>query len=306
MSTEPRGASAVVVAAAVALWRMARPPIWLVSLVPLYLGNVLATRATLPDWSFVLTMFVMGPFAWAAALYINDVHDLAGDRHNPRKASAPLVGGALSAAAARVAAYAFATLALVGAAFVGRGLAAVTAGFLALGWAYSVPPVRLKTRPGADVITNAVAVGGLALLAGWVVERPLRSFPWWLLPQGLAVAAALYIPTTLVDFEADAVSDYPTVATRLGRRAAYQLGLVAWIAANLGAVALSLADAVIPRRMLGVQLVAAPVLVFAYHRLIGRAPTPAALLRGLVLVSWLFLVPSAVFVLMYTGVWAAD
>jgi chlorophyll synthase len=299
--TDQRSKAAVLVA----LWRMARPPIWLVSLAPLYIGNVLATRDLVPGWSFGLAMFVMGPLAWGAALCINDVHDLAGDRRNPRKSQAPLVRGAVSSAAARVAAHVFACSALIGAAVVGWWLAAATAAFLVLGWAYSVPPVRLKTRPGADVVTNALAVGGLALVAGWLVERPLPSFPWAFLPQGLLVAAALYIPTTLVDLEADARSEYPTVATRFGRHVAYEAGFAAWIAANIGAVALSLADHVIPRRMFVVLLLTAPTLVIAYHRLIGAARSPAALVRGIVVVSLLFLVPGTVFVLMYTGTWAA-
>lgn len=47
------------------------------------------------------------------------------------------------------------------------GLFAVgTAGVVILGWAYSMPPLRFKARPGADLMVNAV-VGVLGPLGGW-------------------------------------------------------------------------------------------------------------------------------------------
>jgi chlorophyll synthase len=319
----------------VALWHMARPPIWVVSLLPLWVGHLLATRTLLPGfdrwtafwagasgtgadardfWAtcrlavddaapLLLAAFVFGPAAWAAALLINDVHDLAGDRRNPRKQDTPLVRGAVSPAFARRAAYGFGMAALIGAATLSVAFCAVTATFLVLAWAYSVPPLRLKSRPGADVLVNAVGVGTLPLLAGWTVTRPLASFPWAMLAQGFLVAVALYVPTTLVDHAADAAAGYRTLATRLGPRVAYELGITAWIAANAGAVLLAALNVVIPREMLPVLVLAAPALVAAYHLLIGRARGPAQMIRGIVLVSGLFLVPNAIFALMYTGLW---
>ena len=321
--------------AVVALWRIARPPLWMVSLVPLWVGHLLATRTIFPGfdrwtrfWAhasqsgarsvdfwdtfgralndarpLLLAFLVLGPVAWAAALSINDVHDLAGDRDNPRKAKSPLVDGALSATFVRRAAYGFATVALTGAAAVSTGFAMVTAAFLVLAWAYSVPPIRLKSRAGADVVVNALGVGALPLLAGWSVARPLASFPWVMLPQGMAIAIGLYVPTTLVDHRADLAAGYDTLATRLGYRRAYQIGFIAWTGACANAVLLSALDLVIPRRMLLVLICAAPVLVAAYHLLIGHARGPAQLVRGIIVISWMFLVPNLMFGLLYTGLW---
>jgi chlorophyll synthase len=290
----------------VALWRMARPPIWLVSLVPLWIGNLLATRTIVPDDAGVLTLatLVFGPMAWAAALFINDVHDLAGDRRNPRKQDTPLVRGAVSLRFVRRSAYGSAAIALAAAAAVSVAFCAVTAIFLVLAWAYSVPPVRLKTRPGADVLVNAVGVGVLPLLAGWSATQPLASFPWVMIVQGFVVAVALYLPTTLVDRAADAAAGYNTFATRLGARAAYRLGVAAWTAANAGGMLLAAFDVVLPRVMLPLLAVTAPALVLAYHLLIGRARGPAQTIRGIILISWLFLVPNAIFAAIYTGVWS--
>jgi chlorophyll synthase len=306
----------------------------MVSLVPLGLGNLLATRSVAPgfarwtmSWAggaesgasssefwrlcretlgearpLCLAVLVWGPLGWAAALAINDVHDLAGDRTNPRKQGSPLVSGALSLTFARDAAYGFATAALLVAAAVGIGFLVITAAFLILAWCYSVPPARLKSRAGADVLVNAAGVGALPLLAGWTITRPVVSFPWIMLAQGMAVTVALYVPTTLVDHDTDAAAGYKTCSTRLGYRRAYRVGLLAWTSACVGAVVLAGVNVVIPRPMLPVLIVAAPVLVCAYHFFIGRACGSMQGVRGIIVVSWMFLVPNVMFALMYAGV----
>jgi chlorophyll synthase len=284
-----------------AWWRLARPPIWLVSLVPLYVGHLFATRSIVAPSPLRLTvaMVVFGPLVWAAALYINDVHDLAADRDNPRKQQSPLVTGTLSAEAVRRAAMILAAASLVGAAWIGLRFAALTGAFLLLAWGYSVPPLRMKTRPGADIATNAIGVGVLPLLAGWAVARPLGEFPWALLPQGAAVAIGLYVPTTLVDHDADQRAGCNTVACRLGYRRAYRIGAAAWGTAIAGAAALAALDVALPRAMLPWLVAGAPVLAVAYHVLIGRARSPAEVIRGIVVISALFLVPVAGFALLY-------
>jgi 4-hydroxybenzoate polyprenyltransferase len=204
---------------------------------------------------------------------------------------------------ARGAAYGFAALALVAGGWLGAVFALSTAAFLVLAWAYSVPPVRLKNRPGADLLANAVGVGVIPLLAGWSLARPLGSFPRWFIVQALLVAAALYVPTTLVDYEADRAAGEQTLATRLGRRRAYLVGWLAWLAANAGVLLMAAADYVVPRSVLPVLVVCSAALVAEYHWLIGRARTPVALVRGIVVLSFTFLVPSAALGFAYTGFW---
>lgn len=317
------------------LWRLSRPEVWLVSVVPMYVGFVLASRSLVPGfhlwagfwsaasfgglttrdflmtfqdwalvaWPFLLACVVMGPLVWAATLLINDVHDLAGDRRNPRKARSPLVQGLVSQGWAHTAAYACGALALGLALLVGPTFALLTAGALALAWAYSAPPLRLKTRPGADVLLNAVGVGALCALAGWSLARPLAEAPWAFLPQGILVAAAVYVPTTLVDHDADVASGYSTFATRLGRSAAYQVGFACWTLANVGALLLSYAGFILPRAMLPLLLVFAPLLVYQYHAFIGRARDGPEMVKGVILCCLTFAAVNTAFVLMYTGMW---
>jgi lycopene elongase/hydratase (dihydrobisanhydrobacterioruberin-forming) len=291
---------------AVAVWRLSRPALWMVSLLPFAVGYALATKSLVPSPTrlvlfFAMGALVMGPLVWLATLAINDVHDVPSDRANPRKAGSPLVAGTLTVRAARRVAYGSGALALTAATFVNVSFAVLTACFLALAWAYSVPPVRLKARPGADVAVNAVGIGVLPLLAGWSVARPLGAFPWWFLLVSVGVAVALYMPTTLVDFDADVAAGDHTIATRLGRRNTYLVGWWAWVTSGVATLALSATDEVVPRSLFAVYAGFVPVLLVEYHALIGTPRTSPALARGIVILSMTFLVPSAAFALVYTG-----
>ncbi len=291
-----------------ALLRLSRPPIWPVSLVPLWTGYVLASRDLVPTsvggaLDVLVAILVIGPLGWTSALAINDLADLPADRLNPRKAGTPLVGGELTPSSARAAAYGSGGLALLGASWLGAAFTLATSAFLALAFAYSVPPVRLKHRPGADLMANALGVGVIPMFAGWSLVRSMSSFPRWFVVQGLLVAAAVYVPTTLVDYDADRAAGGQTLATRLGRRRAYQVGWTAWLAANIGMLVMSAADYVVPRSILPVLAGCSAVLFAEYHWLIGRARTSGAMVRGIVVLSCTFLASSAAFGLAYTGLW---
>ncbi len=319
------------------LWRLSRPETWLVTLLPVYVGHLLASRELVPGmggwmtfwahasqtgatsseffaqlstwWAdahgFVIACLVMGPLLWLATLLINDVHDLAGDRLNPRKARSPLVQGLVARGWAHAGAYTAAAAALAISLIVGYAFTLLVFTCLLLAWAYSAPPLRLKTRPGADVLVNAIGVGALAALAGWTIAAPINEAPWSFLPQGLLVAAAVYVPTTLVDHAADVAAGYATFATKLGPRRAYLVGFGCWIAANAGALLLSWRDEVIPRTMFPLLAIFAPLLIYEYHAFIGKARDAVETIKGIILCSLTFLAVNLVFALLYTGLWRA-
>jgi chlorophyll synthase len=112
------------------------------------------------------------------------------------------------------------------------------------------------------------------------------------------VAVGLYLPTTLADLDADRAAGYRTIAVRLGASSTYRLGFGAWIVAAGLSVVLAAADQVIPRWMIGLEIVMVPVLVAAYRRLIGLGQS----FRGVIVLASLFLCPCAAFALTYTGV----
>lgn len=280
-----------------------RPGFWAVSVLPYYVGVLLATHRLIPvpeDWPrLIVGAVVMGPLLWLSVLAINDAYDLPGDLLNPRKSKSPLLDGRVSVRTAKWIA------AIAGGASVAAGLVVggvFTLGVLlavVLGYAYSVPPVRLKTRAGFDVAVNSLALGTFGPLAGWAaVTSDLSGFPWLMALQGTLVAVGLYLPTTLADLEADRAAGYQTIAVRLGASTTYRLGFAAWIAAAGLSVVLAAADLVIPRSMLLLEIVMVPVLVAAYRRLIG----PGQTFKGVIVLAFLFLCPCAAFALTYVGI----
>jgi len=281
---------------------LARPRFWPVSLLPYYTGFLLATHRLVPTVDqlprILVGGLVAGPLVWLAVLAINDAYDLPGDLHNPRKAGTPLTTGRLTPETVRRIAFGSAALAVAAAALVGPYFAAGTLLALSLGWGYSAPPVRLKTRPGADVAANALAIGALGPMSGWAALGSPAGFPWVMCLQGTLVGVALYVPSTLADYRADLASGFDTIAVRLGVRRAYAVGYVAWIGAAACSVGLAATGTMIPRPMLPFEAVMVPALVVAYHGLLGRAQTFARITA----VAVLFLVPSGVFALAYTGV----
>jgi 4-hydroxybenzoate polyprenyltransferase len=280
-----------------------RPAFWVVSIVPYYTGILLATHRLLPplaEWPrLIVGAIVLGPLVWLAVLAVNDAYDLPSDRLNPRKARSPLLDGRITLKAVKRLAFAASVAAVglslqVGVIFAGGVVLAVL-----LGYAYSVPPVRLKTRAGFDVAVNALALGGFGPLAGWAAINPdLSDFPWLMGLQGTLAAIGLYLPTTIADLDADRAAGFHTVAVRYGARTAYRIGYGAWIAAAALSVVLAATGTVIPRSMLALEVVMVPVLVAAYRRLIG----PRQSFRGIVVLAALFLLPCGAFALTYTGV----
>jgi 4-hydroxybenzoate polyprenyltransferase len=279
---------------------VSRPWFWPVSWVPAYLGTVLAGHAWLPLRAdaprAVVALLVLGPLIWAAVLAQNDLHDLPSDRDNPRKATAPLVLGVVSAGRLRIW-YRAAALAAVGAAlFVGPLFVLGVAGVLLLGWAYSVPPLRLKTRPGWDVAVNALVVGIVSPVAGWSIIRAPWQFPWQFALIGVLFAAALYVPTTVTDLAADTGAGDTTFAVRFGARFAYRLGLSLWGLALACSVLCAAFDVLVPRSTLVPQLVMTPVLLAGYAAL-TRSPT----ITKMAAVSVLFGIPTVGFAVAYIG-----
>ncbi|WP_250004261.1 UbiA family prenyltransferase [Actinoplanes sp. M2I2] len=277
---------------------VSRPWFWPVSWVPAYLGTVLADRQWFPadPPRALLALLVLGPLVWGAVLAQNDLHDLTSDRANPRKATAPLVTGAVDHRTVRRWYRRMALACVVVALPVGPLFVLGVAGVLLLGWAYSAPPLRLKTRPGWDVAVNALVVGVVSPAAGWSITRAPWDFPWQFGLIGLLFAAALYVPTTVTDLPADEGAGDRTFAVRFGARAAYVAGLTLWAAALVVSVACAAADVVVPRSTLTGQLVTIPVLLAAYAILTRRPTIPR-----LAVLSLFFAIPTAGYALAVVG-----
>lgn len=278
---------------------ISRPRFWTASLVMAEIGFVLATHRILPRGDELVTMahlfLVTGPLLWLAVLAVNDAHDLAGDQLNSRKADSPLVAGRISTRGAGRIALAAAVATVLAALPLGPLFTVGTALVVLLGWAYSVPPIRLKARPGADLLANAV-VGVLGPLGGWVAFTDgAAGFPWPIAVIGVLAAAALYLPTTASDSDADRRAGIDTIAVRLGPRITFELGFTLWTASAVLAFFLALNDFILDSSLLPVQAVATPVLLVLYRVLLRDRPSFTAI----TVVACAYLVPCAGFALTY-------
>jgi chlorophyll synthase len=279
---------------------ISRPHFWFLSFVAIHLGFVLATRRIVPRGDEIVTManaaLVAGPLLWLAMLCVNDAWDLENDRANPRKAGSPLVQDRVKQQEAlRVGAVA-SVLTVLAAVPLGLLFAAGTAAVVLLGWAYSSPPLRLKARAGADVIVNSFVVGVLGPLGGWVaMTGTIDGFPWPISIIGVMAVAALYLPTTMVDRDADRLAEVRTTAVVLGRRATFEIGFALWAGSAVLALALALTGVVIDPALVPLHLVITPVLL-ALYRVLLREPSSFG---SVLVVAGTYVVPCAAFVITY-------
>jgi homogentisate phytyltransferase / homogentisate geranylgeranyltransferase len=230
--------------AAAVLWRFSRPHTLLgtfISAACLYLIAVAELPGSGLDHLF--WVMVAGAGVNVAIVGVNQITDIEIDRIN--KPHLPLAAGELSREAAwrivAVSALVPIVLALI------QGpleLGAVTAA-LAVGAAYSLPPLRLKRFPVVASLcisgVRAIAVnlgmyGHFALAFGGSLTIPpaVWALTAFVLPFSFAIAVLKDVP----DIEGDRRFRVATFTVRLGPRRASQLGLAALVAAYAGMIVL--------------------------------------------------------------------
>jgi chlorophyll synthase len=105
---------------------------------------------------------------------------------------------------------------------------------MVLAFMYSLPPLRLCSRPWLDLIANSIGYGGLAFAAGasGVTDYPLQAFldgaPW------ILIVGATFLHTAILDVDGDTAAGKRTTTVAIGvERSAYlATGLGAGAAAN--------------------------------------------------------------------------
>jgi 4-hydroxybenzoate polyprenyltransferase len=172
-------------------------------------GAVLSPLSQIP-MLLLLSLVVFG---------LNDVYDYDTDRRSGRKNSL-LEGYVLNKnrqlfvlRACHISAVALLILALL----TRNSTTILTmAGGIALAYAYSAPPVRLKARPIIDSFSNALGTVVLLLL-GFSYGGSFAQFPVKMLYASLMIAGVHAIGAVM-DYSADSKSGISTIATRFGRR----------------------------------------------------------------------------------------
>jgi len=156
---------------------------------------------------------------------VNDVFDAEIDAENPKKEDREVryTGDTLVVAL------------VAGSALLGIALAVWLptaapwiAGFLALGAAYSAPPLRLKTAPPLDSISNGLYVlPGVAAYAALAGENP----PALAIAGGWLWTMAMHTFSAIPDIEPDRSAGIRTLATVLGRRGTLAYCGLVWLSA---------------------------------------------------------------------------
>jgi homogentisate phytyltransferase / homogentisate geranylgeranyltransferase len=227
-------------AALVVLWRFARPHTVIGT--ALSVGGLYAIAAAElpgPRAADLLWVLLAALCVNVAIVGLNQLTDVEIDRVN--KPRLPIAAGDLSpAAAARI--VAVATLVPVVLALT-QGLLeiAAVAAALAVGAAYSLPPVRLKRFPVAaalsisgvrSIAVNLGVYGHFALAFGGGIAPAVWALTAFVLPFSFAIAVLKDVP----DLEGDRRFSIATFTVRMGQRAAARLGVGALVLAYAGMI----------------------------------------------------------------------
>jgi homogentisate phytyltransferase/homogentisate geranylgeranyltransferase len=232
------GGAAALAARAAALWRFTRPHTVIgtsASIAGLY---VVAAEAT-PG--FALTER-LGDLAWTLLagfcvnvyiVGINQIEDVGIDRVN--KPFLPLAAGDMTIAAARRIVTACAVIPVVLGLTQGAAETIAVLAGLAVGTAYSVPPLRLKRHPVLaalciTLVRSLVVNLGVALHFDDAVPEAVWALTLFVLPFSFAIAILKDVP----DAEGDRRFRIATFTLRLGPERVLRLALAALTAAYLG------------------------------------------------------------------------
>jgi homogentisate phytyltransferase/homogentisate geranylgeranyltransferase len=217
------------------LWRFSRPHTLIgtsLSIVALYAIAASLHRAS--SAADLLWTLLAGACVNVFIVGVNQVEDVEIDRLN--KPWLPIAAGDLSLEAGRrvVAAAALAPVAMA----VTQGvteLVAVTVA-LAIGWAYSCPPLRLKRFPalaaGSITFVRSVVVN----LGVWlhVAGTPINAGVWALTAVTVPFSFAIAVLKDVPDIEGDRRFGIATFSVRAGPRPVLAVGVGALTAAGVG------------------------------------------------------------------------
>jgi 4-hydroxybenzoate polyprenyltransferase len=89
---------------------------------------------------------------------------------------------------------------------------------LVLGFAYSVPPVRLKGRPVLDMVANVVGFGVIGFAMGWLAYAEMSWHLWTRCSAYALAMCAIFLNTCIPDEEGDRKAGDRTSCVAFGRR----------------------------------------------------------------------------------------
>lgn len=282
---------------------------WGVSIIPFYMAWVFASHElyVLPSWDsefivFIVGIIIIGPFLGGGTLLYNDYWDYKMDRLSLRKSDFPLPKGLIQRRTIFNISISFMLIAIILAIYISFLFAILISFIIFLSIIYSAPPIRIKNRAGLDVLLNSTGAGIFCSLAGWVLVKPLDEFPiFWLVPMFFGVAA-VYIPTTIVDYDSDKKNAVNTIAVSIGQKNAFYLGLGCIAIANIALMVLGLFNYLITPEFVFVVWPVAVAQVILYWVFLRRQIFKNVF-RTILSLSILLTIGNILLLLYYTGIW---
>ena len=198
--------------------KVSRPVFWLIFPLVFVFGMLIsgAKLTFLP-----LLQILLLSFPYSIILYgINDVYDYESDKRNPRKNS--MWGFILKPAydSLIINASIFSAVVIFLSSLITLNLLNIIVMSIALflAYAYSAPPLRLKTKPPLDSITN-----GAYFIVPFLLGASFGKFPSHLLVQAVWVTVSvmgLHAFSTIMDYSSDKEAGERTFAIMFGKRTA--------------------------------------------------------------------------------------
>jgi len=198
--------------------RLVRPVAWIVFLLPFSVGfGIGATKNTNP---FHIIFSLIAFVSWMSFSFIlNSLSDKDVDKFHDGRAkdmdlsNQPFVTGEISEKTALFIALILVIISLFFAWLVNYLFFTLFIIANIIGYIYSMPPTRFKTKPIADILCNALAAG-VALIAGLSIGGANMNLPFIL--GCFIVASVVYIPTVVTDYDFDKKVGLKTSAVFFG------------------------------------------------------------------------------------------
>lgn len=281
---------------------------WGVSIVPFYMAWVFASTEMLPasSWdphftNFILGIIIIGPFLGGFTLLFNDYWDYKMDKLSRRKSDYPLPQGLIKRTTVFKVSMGLMVLGIILSSIISLQFMLIIILCIFLAIIYSAPPIRIKNLAGLDIVLNATGSGILCSFAGWVLVKPIIEFPiLWLIPMFFGVAA-IYIPTTIIDYDSDKKNNVKTIAVRLGQKGAFYLGLVCISVANAAVISMGLMNYIITPKFVSVVWPVAVAQV-VFYGIILKKQTFENIFSTIVGISILLIIGNLLLLFYYTGV----
>jgi chlorophyll synthase len=218
---------------------LARPPLLCASSTFFFAGAVSALRLAGKPYSIrmvgeVLPNLVLFALVVAASFIVNQIFDIESDRLNKKGLLLPR--GVVSTRESAVV-LAATVAGAVGISLLYRVEVRYVAWLgLVLGFAYSVPPLRLKGKPVLDLLANVAGFGVIAFALGWLAYSRIGALLWIRCSPYALAMAGIFLNTCIPDEEGDRMVGDRTTCVMFGRAATGRAALALMVASASAAV----------------------------------------------------------------------